>query len=219
MKKETLKEILNRLDAVEKHLNINQNPTHEVGNWYGTENGIGCIYITIIKDYKYFNGYGVNMNGDWITEEIPGFIPFRAFPIKLTLEEAYERLKKWFIQNGYKEGVKVKCLNDSLIYEIREFEKYLVKYLKRDNEFWVRGLDGWGVCLMKNGKLAEIVEDNNIEVGDYVKVVDDDLIVFGIVLHTDYDHEYQKVSLKGCGWLPGKPTKITKEKYEQVKNM
>lgn len=210
---------LYKVEEIEKKLR--DKPLHEVGNWYRGENGHGCVYMT--KDNKEegdnsFKGYGINRIGVFENSDNGEFYGWskKYFNIKLTPEEAYERLKKWFIGNGYKKGVKVRCLVSGVDFTLSEKPHPYLKKIINTGTFFAMSDSGIYICLMQNGNLAEIVEDEKPRVGDYVKAWDEnvEVVAFGLLIdilegsyvlddHVSYDFA----------------KKITKEQYEQVKNL
>jgi len=123
----------------------------EVGKWYKRD-----------KELIVWNGgedtYGFTSEGYFSENMLCSII---TYPVPATPEEVETAFKNYFIEKGVVNGVEVKCLDIEIVY-IFDLE-YKTKFDFDDNSFYMGG-----VCLFKDGKIAEIIQTQN----DVIKVIE-----------------------------------------------
>jgi hypothetical protein len=138
------------IDAVEQFKKDN-NLLENVSGWYLSHNHeYWCVYYDFEKGII----YGIDLYNEWICAKNKWGVDADDYPA--TRQQVEERLFPFF-EKMYPKGTKVK----SMIFENSIHQFYGSKYsLKGEklNEFWM-GKN----CIMKDGILAEIVEESEVD--------------------------------------------------------
>jgi len=157
----------------------------ELGKWYKCE--AGCIFVTSFEDNK-VTFYGV-MFDDWHISEMSEN-KFKLLKFELaTGEEIVETLTNE-AKKRYNVGDVVRCLHTSFEHNIDStiYEKWL-DYLIKEARVWgskieIENTVTTPILLMKNGKWAEVVEEEVYSMGDRFEIEGDEYILSRITYNT-----------------------------------
>lgn len=138
-----------------------EKPAFEVGKVYKGDKIM--FYCTKVKDERPL-GFGFGQNGEW--EEEDGFSWFSPNITEATPEEWFKRLEEE-AKKRYPKGTKMKCLrgwsdeNASEWYD--NTPKF--KYQNSNHTLWAMEINFFNICVMKEGKWAEIIEEPQYQAG------------------------------------------------------
>lgn len=212
---EKLKPIFISLKGSESH-SISQEKEDKLPE----EGWLKSTYGSIIYRTGENSGYGINSSNQWDFSSDWIFASAWSIP---TPEEVYDKLAKFALTKGYKTGVKVKCLFDRHVYTIGRLQNPHQSHIIIKGEFYVESADSiLSICLMRDGKWAEIIEEENEtpQEGDYVKAWDDNIpneVYIGIYKEFNEERDHPHTLTDNVAYSHAK--KITKEQYEQIKNL
>jgi hypothetical protein len=164
-KKEEIEQLKKQLNDISDKIKQLEKPQFEVNKWYkhsSPEKEKILIYATDLYNDGWFNCFGWNICGDWISS------PARSYNnngyIPATDKEVEEALIAEAKKRGFKEGVKINREHFKLVNynTIVDGERYGNNY---DAEY--NGLSFGGVYVFENGKWAEIVKEEKIMIRGY----------------------------------------------------
>lgn len=159
-------------EVAQKWIEEQNRPKFEVGEWlYYVYGNAFSGYATLMRfshfDEKYKNtcgteSYTVNLKNNKVifegTEDATGATVQKATP-----EQIQDVLSKVAKHKGFKKGVKFKSVMSGGTYSVSEFQEF--KYHSYNDVL----LEGWGWCVYKDGKWAEIVDEKTIP--EYAELV------------------------------------------------
>lgn len=135
-----------------------------VRGWYIENETEWCVYYDFEKGIM----YGIDYIGDWFKKRINEPLETPA-----TQQQVEERLFPFFEKMGYKEK-QAKCLASPFDCKLNLSKAYFT--LNYSNEFYVRNNEfGELNCIMKDGILAEIIEEKENEMEKTIKVLDESI--------------------------------------------
>jgi len=153
-------------------------PKIEVGKWYKCE--AGCIFLTSFEDNK-VRFYGV-MFDDWHISEMSEN-KFKLLKFELATDEEIVETLTNEAKKRYNVGDVVRCLHTSFEHTIDStiYEKWL-DYLIKEARVWgskieIENTVTTPILLMKEGKWAEVVEQEVYSIGDRFEIDGDKLLL------------------------------------------
>lgn len=143
------------IDAVEQFKKDN-NLLENVSGWYLSHNHeYWCVYYDFEKGII----YGIDLYNEWICAKNKWGVDADDYPA--TQQQVEERLFPFF-EKMYPKGTKVKCLSDNSVRKITD--EYFINKSGMNKVYATKSKDKWtGQCIMKDGILAEIVEESEVD--------------------------------------------------------
>jgi len=129
--------------------------TFEEGRWYKLKDGNSLSCYS--RDTK---GYGFDHRGDWQDVMFMRHVNCWTPATEAQVEKA---LKKEAVKRGFVKGVTVKCLND---WGSLTIDQDILSWYEIEGCLWA-SCRGTSPCIFRNGKWAEIIEEEVPSVGGY----------------------------------------------------
>lgn len=161
---------------------IAEKPAFEVGNVY--KDGLAMVYCTRIEDGKPF-GFGFDFWGKWVEDNKYSW-DSDTFT-EATHEEWFSRLKEE-AKKRYPKGTKMKCLqgwNEEPNSEWKD-KAPSFHYEPHNRMLWAEKINYFYICVMNDGKWAEIIEEPQYQAG---------------TLGAFWDGDFDFALSKRCVWL------------------